>query len=118
MFTLKKFGDWAKAGIVLSVMQEQMKPHFEARLKESGEMFLEAIRDHINTQDLPWTPLSPTTVRLKGDDTIYFETGFLYENFAVRKIKSSAKEYTIFVGASPWVRTPSGEKLSDIMIWL
>lgn len=116
---IKRFGDWIKAGVVLKTINVQLKPAFEAQLKEDGELMLKSLLSHIDTQDLPWTPLSQRTIELKnGDDTIYVETGYLRNNLSVRKIRSSSNSLTFFVGASPWKRTKEGVKLSDLMIWL
>lgn len=116
---VSKFGDWTKAGLILQALSVNIKPVFEAQLREDGEFILKTIQDHIDNQDLNWTPLSKKTVQLKGgDDTIYVETGFLRDNLKVRKVRAPANGVTFFVGASPWVKTPTGEKLSNVMIWL
>lgn len=116
---MSKFGDWVKAGTILQAVSVNLYPSFIAKIDEAGELMLQKVLDHIDSQDLSWTPLADRTVELKrGDDTIYIETGWLRDNLGVRKIKSSATNYTIFVGASAWKRTPSGEKFSDLMIWL
>ena len=117
---LEMKGDWNKAGVYLRNLAVNLKPSFEAQLYDDGEFVLKEIRQHIDKQDLAWTPLSQTTIELKGgDDTIYIETGTLYNGMSVRRIKSTVKGSTIFVGASPWKKhAPSGKKLSDLMIWL
>lgn len=119
MISVSKFGDWAKAGAVLRGINVKLFPSFKAQLQEDGELILETILNHIDRQDLNWTPLAQRTVELKGgDSTIYVETGYLRDNISVRKIKSSSKDFTLFVGASAWKTTPSGLKFSDLMIWL
>lgn len=116
---MSKFGDWARAGEVLRAVSVNLFPSFKAKLDEAGNLFLETVLNHIDSQDLSWVPLSERTIELKGGDkTIYVETGWLRDNLSVRKVKSSSNNYTIFVGASAWKRTPSGEKFSDLMIWL
>lgn len=96
-----------------------LKPTFEAQLYEDGEFVLEIMKDHIDNQDLSWTPLARRTVELKGGDTtIYVETGQLKDGLVVRRIKSSIRGSTIFIGASPWKRHEGGMKMSDLMIWL
>lgn len=116
---ISKFGDWARAGVVLKTINVKLKPAFEAQLREDGELVLKTLVSHIDAQDLPWVPLSDRTIELKnGDDTIYVETGFLRGSLSVRKIKSSNNSLTFFIGASPWKRTKDGVKLSDLMIWL
>lgn len=121
MLRVSKFGDWTKAGVILqSLSSNKILPTFSARLKEDGELILEKIKDHIDSQDLNWTPLSKQTIRLKnGDETIYVETGFLKDNIKVRKIKSPKNGVTYFIGADAWTKhSPSGLKFSDLMIYL
>jgi hypothetical protein len=112
-------GDWKRVGLVLQALATKLTPLAQARLYEDGEIILEKLRGHIDSQDLNWTPLSKRTVTLKsGDDTIYVDTGWLKENLTVRRLKSSVKGSTIFVGATPWQTHPSGKKFSDLMLWL
>lgn len=119
MFRMSKFGDWTKAGAILQALNVHLVPSFKAQIREDGELFLKTVKDHIEAQDLPWTPLSPKTVELKGGDTtVYVETGFLRDNLEVRKVKAPTNGLTLFIGASPWKRHPSGMKLSELMIWL
>ena len=116
---MKKYGDWAKAGIVLQGLSKNLTPSFQAQLREDGELILYELRGHIDKQDLNWVPLSEHTIELKGgSDTVYVETGFLYNNLKVRKVRSPKNGVTFFIGADAWTTTPSGEKFSDLMIWL
>lgn len=117
--SLQLTGDWNKAGLYMKNLAVKLKPAFEAQLYEDGEFVLEVMKDHIDNQDLNWTPLAKRTVELKGGDTtIYVETGQLKDGLVVRRIKSSTKGSTIFVGASPWKRHEGGMKMSELMIWL
>ena len=112
-------GDWNRAGVYLRNLAVKLKPAFEAQLWEDGNLVLDTMRGHIDSQDLSWTPLAERTVELKGGDTtIYVETGELRNGLTVRRIKSSTKGSTIFVGASPWKRHKGGMKMSELMIWL
>lgn len=117
-FTLEMTGDWNKAGLYLRNLAVKLYPAFSGKLYEDGQFVLEKMRGHIDDQDLMWTPLSERTVMLKGGSrTIYIETGELRNGLTVRRIKSSAKGSTLFIGASPWKK--HGElKMSDLMIWL
>ena len=116
---LEMTGDWNRAGIHLRNIAVKLRPAFEAKFYEDGQMVLEKMKGHIYSQDLGWTPLTDHTVELKGGDTtIYVETGELRNGLSVRRIKSSVKGSTIFVGASPWKRHSGGMKLSDLLIWL
>lgn len=118
--SMSKFGDWVQAGVVLQSLQTKLAPIAEAQLRSDGELILNRLREHIIYQDLKWTPLSETTIRLKnGYDDIYIDSGFLYDNLEVRKVKSSKGNLTIFIGASPWSYHPEAKaKLSDLLIWL
>ena len=118
--SLQMTGDWNRAGICLKNLAVRLRPEFEAQFYEDGEFVLSKIKGHIEAQDLSWTPLSQKTIELKGgNDTIYVETGTLYNSLSVRRIKSSTKGSTIFIGASPWKKhKESGQKLSNLMIWL
>lgn len=117
---LSKFGDWTKAGVVLqSLSSNKIVPAFSAQIKEDGNLILERIVSHIDSQDLNWTPLSERTIELKnGDETIYVETGFLKSNLKVRKVKAPKNGVTYFIGADAWTKHPSGIKFSDLMIYL
>lgn len=113
------YGDWAKAGVVLKKLGANLNPVAKGKLYENGNLVLETIQGHIDNQDLDWTPLAPSTVKMKGNSTVYVETGSLKNGLTVRKIKSSADNLVLFVGASPWKKhTPSGLKMSDLMIYL
>lgn len=116
---LRKYGDWARAGAVLRGLCTNITPAFTAKLREDGELILDTLRGHIDNQDLNWVPLSENTIELKGGDaTVYVETGFLRDNLKVRKVRSSSKGVSFFIGADAWTTTPEGEKFSDLMIWL
>lgn len=117
---LEMRGDWNKAGLHLKNIGVKLNPAFQALFEEDGDFVLKTMQGHIDSQDLHWTPLAQRTVELKGGSTtIYVDTGTLRNGLSVRRIKSSVKGSTIFVGASPWKRhAPSGAKLSDLLIWL
>ena len=113
------YGDWAKAGVVLKRLAVNLNPFAKGMLYEDGQLVLETIQGHIDNQDLNWIPLAKSTVRAKGRDDIYVETGSLRNGLTVRKIKSSKDDLVLFVGASPWKRhAPSGKKMSEILIFL
>lgn len=117
---LRKMGDWVKAGVVIQNLQAKIFPAYSAQLSADGDLILKTLQQHIQAQDLNWSPLAERTIALKGgDSTIYVETGYLYSNLEVRKVRSNETGMTFFIGASAWkTHTPSGEKFSDLMIWL
>lgn len=112
-------GDWQRAGITLKHIQTQLTPAFKAELYENGEFILEKLQGHIDSQDLGWTPLSDTTIRLKnGNSTIYVDTGELRDGLVVRRIKSASNGCTVFVGGSPWKHHSSGLTMCELTIFL
>lgn len=116
---VSKFGDWTRAGVILQALSNKITPAFSAKIKDDGELILEKMVGHIESQDLNWKPLSEHTIALKnGDETIYVETGFLKDNLKVRKVKSPKNGITYFIGADAWTTHPSGVKFSDLMIYL
>ena len=120
MIKVSKFGDWAKAGAILQVLSSnRIVPAMTLQIKDDGDLLLERVVGHIDSQDLNWTPLSESTIELKnGNDTIYVETGFLKNNLKVRKVKAPKNGVTYFIGADAWTKHPSGLKFSDLMIYL
>lgn len=112
------YGDWKKCGLALKALSVDMFPKVQAKLYEDGKVVVETMQGHIDKQDLPWKALAETTVKLKQDEQIYLETGYLRDNIGVRKVKSSSKDVTYFIGASPWKTHPSGVKFSDIIMYM
>lgn len=119
MLGMRMTGDWEKAGITLSTLADNLSPEFQKQVEKDAELVLRTLQNHIDSQDLPWQPLLPRTVALKGGkETIYVETGWLRANLSVRKLKSS-KQFKLFIGASPWKKhKPSGRRFNELMSWL
>lgn len=116
---ISKYGDWAKAGVMLKALSVKLMPLAQIKLYENGNLVLKTIKGHIENQDLSWTPLAKNTIYKKGGEEIYIETGALKDGLSIRKIKSSKDDVTIFIGASPWKKhAPSGLKYSDLMMYL
>ena len=121
---MKMTGDWKKAGIVLKNLSVRLYPAFELQLQSDGEFVLEKLREHIDSQDLNWSPLSDRTIELKGgDDTILVNSGELRDGLCVRRVKSATKGSTFFIGASPWKKhtnalTGESVPMDSLMIWL
>ncbi len=112
-------GDWKKAGIVLKNISTKISPLANARLYADGKIIVEKMVEHIDKQDLPWTPLKQHTIQLKGNEKVYYESGWLRDNLSVRRLKNNPRGSTIFIGASPWKKHPqSGLTFSDLMIFL
>ena len=116
---VQMYGEWHKCGTVLKTLSTRLLPLCQAKLYENAELVLETMQGHIDKQDLPWAELSEITKRLKEDERIYIETGYLRDNIGIRKIKSAKNGATYFIGASPWKTHPeSGRKFSDIMMFM
>lgn len=120
MLKFSTYGDWAKAGVVLRGLSNsgKVKSVFKSAVDADGNMIKSKLVGHIDAQDLGWAPLSPHTVALKGHDKIFVETGSLRAGIRVRAIRAPSNGYSIFIGASPWVKNTDGRKLSDIMRYL
>lgn len=118
--TFSKFGDWTKAGTVLQALAVKTLPNFVAQITEDADLLLKTLQNHIDAQDLGWTPLAESTIIAKGGDTtIYIESGTLRNGLSVRKVRAPANGITLFIGASPWKSHPeSGRTLNEIMIWM
>lgn len=119
MFKFRKYGDWARADVVLRGLSKNMTAVFKATVDKNGELIREKLVGHIDSQDLNWTPLSEKTIALKkGNSTIYVETGTLKEGIVCRRISAPSLGYSLAIGCNPWSRNSDGTKLSDIMIYL
>lgn len=121
MLKMSKSGDWEKAGKMFEYLADNLTEEFKEQIQEDAKYVLNKYREHIDKQDLPWTPLSPKTVALKGGSTtIYVETGWLKKNLSVIRISPASKKYyKVFVGASHRRRhKPSGLNFNQLMLWL
>lgn len=115
---ISTYGDWKKCGVILKALSTRLFPVAQMKLYEDGKMVLEKLQGHIDKQDLPWAELKDITIKLKQDEKIYVETGYLRDNIGVRKIKSNKNDVVYFIGASPWKTHPSGVKFSDLMMYM
>lgn len=113
-------GEWKKAGVLLSRMPTVFPELGRRKLYADAEKILHKLQEHIDQQDLPWVPLSESTVHQKGNDRVFVESGYLRENLSVRRLPTSKSgEIAVFVGASPWKKhKPSGLKFSTLMLYL
>ena len=122
--SLKLTGDWKKAGIVLKNLSVRLYPAFELQLQKDGDFVLETMKYHIDSQDHGWVKLADSTIELKGgDDTIMIDSGQFKNGLVVRRVKSTTKGSTFFIGASPWkkhknARTGESVPFDSLMIWL
>ncbi len=108
------YGDWDRVGVKLESMMGFTK-FGDEKLRQDAETLLGIIKGHIYKQDLPWVPLNVSTVRAKGNELVYLETGELVKDLTV--IKGDKNSY--FVGAPNDVEhEASGLKLSQLMFYL
>ncbi len=117
--TLRKVGEWNIAERVLNSLSKNLYPEFKAYVDTAGQLYLDKVLSHIDSQDLGWTPLSEHTIAVKGgSSTILVETGFLRGGIQAISVSSSDTAYSIFVGAMQGINHPSGMPLSDLMMWI
>ena len=80
---------------------------------EFGNEIRENLRKHILAQDMGWAPLKERTVRRKGHEHAYIETGFYLQHIAV-KVEASAN-YEISLTVRPTGTHPTnGKSLQDV----
>lgn len=117
---MTKFGDWSKAGTVLRNLNPKIKEFSEKRLREDSQQFVDALQNKIDTQVFykRYPELAESTVRLKNSEDFYRHHRDLRDGFTARKVRSSENQITMFAGASPWKRHPSGLSMSDLMLTL
>ena len=112
---LTKTGDWAKVRHVLGYNFPKLAPHIIGKMDEYGNLALEIIKGHIKNQSLPWAPLSKDTVRIKGHDKIYVETGLLSNGLEIKKFGVGGNE--VFIGFSEGKSHESGLSFATLMIY-
>ena len=117
--SMTKTGDWEKLSQIFSRLKSSgIKLAFRAKANDLGELVVERIQGHIQSQDLSWTPLSEKTIELKmGDDRVYIETGMLMNSFGA-KIETKGSDTILYVGVDPDAQTSDGTKLSDVLIYM
>ena len=114
-YILEKVGDWDKMNAYFNKLSEDyLQKAFEDRLRQDGELLVDAIKGHITSQDLGWTPLAESTQRKKGGSMIYVESGSLLGSIQAKEV--SGGDMAIQVGA--FGGHPSGESASQILEWL
>ena len=60
------YGDWDSVPIKLTFIQGIINRGMKEQLQKLGEDYVEAVRRHIEVQNLPIIPLADSTVRKKG----------------------------------------------------
>lgn len=91
------YGDWdSLQGWFAWLAAGGHVPAMEEALGKIGVAVKQALQQHILNQDLPWAPLSDRTVRKKGHDTIYIETG-RYVNSIETEVNSEGLEAAVSI---------------------
>ena len=112
-------GDWGKFDKSISAMVDRkLIPLMKVSIGESGKLVLKTLVGHVQTQDLNWAPLSVETLDRKSSALTFLETGELINNLVMQEVVDKADRYTVFVGAPNTVHSPSGERYSDIMLYM
>jgi len=118
-FTMALKGDWNKLISSLTSLKDGLGVAMHSKLDEDGELVLEVMKGHIRDQDLNWRPLANSTIKKKsGNDTIYVESGWVYDNLEALKVRSNSKRGTLFIGASRNKTHPSGANFSSLLAWM
>jgi hypothetical protein len=105
------YGDWDKVGDSLFLLKSKMSLMVLEEVQKVALKFLDELKKHIDTQDLPFAPLSPITIKLKGDDRWWIESGDFKENLGW-SVKTGKSKFSVEVGALESV--PYNARQSDI----
>lgn len=81
-------GDWERVTNVLNSLSTNLGENVQNALEDTANEALNTIQGHIDSQDLGWASLSDSTVKIKGHDTIYIESGELRDSFQVTQLSS------------------------------
>jgi hypothetical protein len=77
---VKFVGDWdVFFGGMQSLGEEDFFQECMKLFSALGQKIEDMLKTHIVEQDLPWKPLAEYTIRLKGHDVIFIETGDYYD---------------------------------------
>jgi hypothetical protein len=107
-------GDWNGFGVKLKSLLN-FGDFTDDKVAKDAEQLLNIIQGHIANQDLPWKPLSESTLRQKDNKLIYIESGELVSELAVKKIEKNK----YFVGAPQGItHSQSGLDVSKLMEYL
>jgi len=104
MLSMNRRGDWRLANIFLGNLSSNITRDMDKAMRTSAELVLTRLRERIDRGDSNWKPLEKRTVKLKGSETIYIESGWLRDNLDIRKLtnlQSGMGGKTLIIGASP-----------------
>jgi len=93
-----KYGDWDQLRQWQRRMESKAyKTRFDRYLRVLGREISDRVKHHIRAQDLGWTPLSPVTIRRKGSDTVYVETGEYYRKIRAKLTAGMGEKLRVVV---------------------
>ena len=111
------YGDWAMAQ---SMSQSFRSGDFVKSLRKDFEALAKAIaieiQRHIQRQDLPWPALSSSTIRAKGHDRIFIDTGQYFE--AIRYKVTKRSRYKLRLDVFMHGNHPSGISMEQLAFYL
>lgn len=110
-------GDWERVSNVLNSLSTNLGENVQQALEETANEALTTIQGHIDSQDLGWSPLSSSTIKAKGHDNIYVETGELRNSFQVQQV-SSGETTSFRVGIPSGTQHSSGLPTSKVMEYM
>lgn len=88
---IQKTGDWMALRNKLMQVAKESPNAIKKEVSESGKYVKETMQQHIERQDLNWAGLSDSTVKQKGSDEIYIDTGELKNSIQVHTKENVAE---------------------------
>lgn len=88
---IQKTGDWMALRNKLMQVAKESPNAIKKEVHESGKYVKETMQQHIERQDLNWAGLSESTIKQKGSDEIYIDTGELKNSIQVRTKENVAE---------------------------
>lgn len=91
---------WMMASLPLDIKQSYIKAQITIAKKLKT-----IIKNHIKNNDLGWQELDSSTIRRKGHDRPWYDTGAIYNNIDI-----VTKGVNVFVGIKPGIMTYKGDR--------
>jgi hypothetical protein len=115
--TVTLFGDWDRMNRwKQSIRGGRWLGDMLQDLSKFGDEVKDMVTGHIDRQDLPWPELSGSTIKAKGFDTIYVETG-AYRN-SIRKFVTKRGSGMSLVVRVTGTHPGSGLSMSELGTYL
>lgn len=114
---VKFVGDWdVFFGGMQQLSQEDFFQDCMDDFVKLGQKIEELLKTHIIEQDLPWRKLSEVTIKLKGHDTIFIETGDYYDGIRLETSYKGKYQAELLVYPSG-LNKKSGINYDQIAFW-